>query len=125
MKNTEKEPSTLVEHTAALRRRVNTLTLDGLENFLNRTKGTGITPKLMVAAERANVPLVVHSEKWKNDLENGKETKVRIKVYTEIQGGEVCFIDNGIPWVLLKEAQALRRQCEALLNYIEQKRIRE
>lgn len=115
--------TTFVEQIAELRKRINTPVLDHLERMLNASKGAGTTTLLVDAAKRQNVTLVVHSEEWAEKLRDKSPTLDAVP-YTSSIGGRRVLIDNGVNWLLLREAQALRRMTETLLNTIEAQKIK-
>lgn len=104
-----------------LRTRINSRLLDDLERMLNASKGAGTTTALVDQAKRLNIPLVVHSRDWADKLT--REHGIKSRHYTEHVGGERVLIDNGVNWLLLKEAQALRKMSEDLLNRLEQEKL--
>lgn len=118
------DPSNLKERIKVLRESINLPTLDQLELMLNRTKGTGTTNALVKAAIDQNITLVTHSEEWADKLRQ-EHPKLPACSITAVRGGERVLIDNGVNWLLLKAAQKIRRQAEDLLNYMEQKKIKE
>jgi ABC-type nitrate/sulfonate/bicarbonate transport system ATPase subunit len=105
-----------------LRDRVNTRTLDNIEHMLNKSKGLGTTPMLIEKCVGTGMTLVTHSEDWAMKLMDSNP-HLRAKPFDQIHGAERVLIDNGVNWLLLREAQALRRLSEDLLNWMEHKRI--
>lgn len=106
----------------ALRKQLLHRSIDDVERMLNATKATGITPALVEAAKKTSRYLVVHSDSWKEKLQTSNPGLV-CKLPSEVRGGELVLIDNGVNHILLTEARALQRLCEDLLNYIEVKKI--
>jgi hypothetical protein len=105
-----------------LRHRINARVLDDLERMLNASKGAGTTTALIDQAKRLNIPLIVHSNAWAENL-IAENAGLRAKHFSSHIGGEKVLIDNGVNWLLLKEAQALRKMSEDLLNRLEQEKI--
>src|SRR5262245_22495657 len=104
-----------------LRQAISSRTLDELERMLNASKGAGTTTLLIEAAKKRNITLVTHSQAWADKLM--EDHRIVAKPYTARLGGERVLIDNGVAWLLLKEAQKLRRLMENYLNHIERKEI--
>jgi Mrp family chromosome partitioning ATPase len=107
------------EKLQALRGQVNRPYLDQLERLMNASKGAGTTTALIDQAKRKNLTLVVHTEDWAEKLRSS--FGVKAQAFSVPVTGQTVLIDNGVNWVLLREAQALRKMIEDVLNHIEVK----
>lgn len=111
-----KEPN-LKDKVKELRRIINLAHLDQLERMLNASKGAGTTTALVEIAKKRNLLLITHTAQWAEQL---KETHgIEALPFTSPVGGRTVLIDNGVNWLLLREAQRLRRLTEDLLNDLE------
>jgi hypothetical protein len=96
--------------------------LDSIERMLNASKGLGTTPRLVEKAIQSNLTLIVHSEPWADKLREANPG-LKVRTFNSVVGGEPVLIDNGVNWLLLREAQALLKLSEDLLNWMEHKKI--
>lgn len=108
--------------TKALRAQVRHSAPEEIERMLNATRATGITTTLIETCLRSNKILVVHSESWKQKLQD-EHPKLLVKLAREVKGGDPVLIDNGLNLVMLRELRSLQAMCEDLLNYIEVKKL--
>lgn len=95
-------------------------TLDSLERMLNNSKGTGTTNLLIEQAKQTKVPILVESEEVAKQLQQYHPELTFLPFSAQLPGKRL-LIDVSVMWVMLREAQKIRRQAEDLLNWMEYK----
>lgn len=103
-----------------LREAVSLKTMDQVELMLNGSKGTGTTNSLIEIAKSKNIPILVESEKVAEQL-TSFHPDVKFLPYTAQKPGQLILIDVSVYWVLMREAQKVRKLSEDLLNWMEHK----
>lgn len=103
-----------------LREAINLPLLDQMERMLNNSKGTGTTNSLIEIAKSQNLPILVESEKVAEELHRF-HPEVKFLPFSSQLPGQRVLIDVSCMWIMLREAQKVRRLGEDLLNWMETK----
>lgn len=112
--------SPMRERMNLLREATNLKQIDTIELLLNNSKGTGTTNALIHLAKEKNLPIIVESEKVAEQLQEF-HPEVKFHPFSKQLPGTLVLIDVSVMWVLLREAQKVRRLSQSLLDWMEHK----